>query len=784
MPHMSVKLRPGVDQNETPALNEAGIQVSQLIRFIPDKTLGALVQKLGGWTKYYNSAMAAVVRALWGWEDTNLVTHLAVGTQNKTNTYQAQLSVITANSLTDITPRSITDNVTPAVSSTVGSSIFTITDATVTNITFYDTVYIPVHISIGGVILFGLYQTDPNNYISPTQFTVQALDIFGNPQSATATSTSPTVPSLATTSGSSNVNVTLANHGYSVGSTFPILCQTTVGGITFFGNYTVQSVTSSSVFVISATNTASATTSASLNGGLARYIYGFGVGSIPTGTGFGVGGFGTGGFGAGTAIIPTSGTPISSSDWTLDNWGSILLACPIVPPTVLTTTSASGTGTVGTLNFSPAFTVDVGESITVSGMVPTSWNGTYVVTASSSSSVSFATTVTASQTVAGTITVNASPYAPIYAWDPTSGSPTATVIQAGPPVNDGMFVAMPQRQIICWGSSFTGVQDPLLLRWCDVNNYSTTSSWVAQITNQAGSYRLPKGSKIVGGLQGPQQAFIWTDLAIWSMQYVGQPYVYSFNEIGTGCGLIGRKAAQPVNGVIYWMGPSQFFKLDGSGVSPVFCPIWDVIFQQLDTSNASKIRCAVNSRFGEVTWYYPTLSSGGEVTAYAKYNVNLEAWDYGTLGRSAWIDQSVLGPPIGADPSLLYLYQHETSNDADGQAMVSYFTTGYFALSDGDYKMFVDEIWPDMKWATFSGTQSATVNMTLNATDFAGTAPNSTALAPYTTAYGPYGVTQSTQWVNPRIRTRLMSMTIGSSDVGSFWRIANIRYRGQPDGRY
>jgi hypothetical protein len=153
----------------------------------------------------------------------------------------------------------------------------------------------------------------------------------------------------------------------------------------------------------------------------------------------------------------------------------------------------------------------------------------------------------------------------------------------------------------------------------------------------------------------------------------------------------------------------------------------------------------------------------------------LNAWDYGSLGRSAWIDQSVLGAPIGADPSSLYVYQHETSNDADGAAMNSYFTTGYAAISDGDQKIFVDEIWPDMKWGLYGGSQGATVSITLNAADYPGTAP---------TSFGPYAVSTSTQVFVPRVRARLLSFTIGSSDTGSFWRLGNIRYRGQTAGRY
>lgn len=773
MPHAAVKLIPGVNQNETPALNQAGISETNLIRFIYDPTMGALIQKLGGWTAYYPNSLSVIPRALWAWQDTNLVGRLAIGTQNQSATYETQLDVITNGVLTNITPRSITDNITAVVQTVAGSAQILITDTTTQNITNYVTVYIPVHISIGGIVLFGLYSCDPDGYISATTYSIFAYNSLGNLVIPPTSSTSPVLPQLGTTSGSNSVTVTLPNHGYTAGDTFPILATTVVGGVTFYGNYIVQSVTSTSVFTIFSNNNASSTTTGYINNNKAQFIYSFGVGAIPTGTGYGIGGYGTGGYGTGTAVIPSTGTTISANNWVLDNWGQVLLSCPISPPIVLSTSSASGTGSVGTIVFSGAtYTIPVGESITVAGVTPATWNGTYVVTAATSSSVSFATTVTAAITQQGTITVNAVPFQPLYQWDPTSGSPTATILPYAPVVNDGMFVAMPQRQIVAWGSTQTGIQDNLLVRWCDVNNYN---DWIATATNQAGSYRIPKGSKLVGCIQGSQQAYLWTDIALWSMQYIGPPYVYSFNEIGTNCGLISRKAAASINGTIYWMGPSQFYNLTGGGVTPVPCPIWDVIFQDLDTSNLDKIRVAVNSRFGEISWYYPTVGGSGEVTNYVKLNVFLNVWDFGALGRSAWIDQSVLGPPIGADPSNSYLYQHETSTDAAGQPLLASFTTGYWATSEADVKSFIDQVWPDMKWGYYGGTQNATVNLTFNVTDYPGETPIS---------YGPFALTQGTNFISPRFRGRLVSIKLDSTDVGTFWRLGNIRYRAQPDGKY
>lgn len=695
MPHSQFRIVAGVDQNETPTLNQAGVSQSQLIRFFYDRNGVGLVQKLGGWTAYYGAPIITVVRALWAWADQNLLNHLAVGTQNLNGA--TQLSVITNGAQQVITPQYVVDNIAPVVSTTSGSATATITDATTMGITQYDAVFIETHISIGGLILFGLYPT-VNPSASATTYEITAVDTLGNPLPASGSSSSPTVASFTTANGLNTVTVTLANHGYVVGSTYPVLVSTTVGGVTLYGNYVVQSVTSTSVFVINAAQVASSTATASINAGNARYLYSFGIGGEPVGSGYGVNGYGTGGYGSGTTISPSLGTAIPATDWTMDNFGQILVSCPV--------------------------------------------NGTL--------------------------------FQPVYLWDPTSGAQIATCIATGPTINDGVFVAMPQRQIIAWGSSFTGIQDPLLIRWCDVNN---PLQWIGQVINQAGSFRIPRGSKIVGALQMAQQGLIWTDIAVWSMQYINQPLIYSFNEIAAGCGLIGRKAAGVIGGTVYWMSQSQFFTISAEGVQIVPCPVWDVVFQQIDISNASKIRTAVNSRFNEIAWYYPTLTSGGEVAAYVKLNNSTTppSWDFGMLSRSAWVDQSILGPPIGADPSSLLIYQHETSPDAGGQPMLSSFETGYMALSDADVKMFVDQVWPDMKWGPYAGNQNATVMLTFYVADY----PS----GPVTT-YGPYALTDSTDYIRPRFRGRLVSIGISSSDTGSFWRTGGMRYESIPDGRY
>ena len=284
-------------------------------------------------------------------------------------------------------------------------------------------------------------------------------------------------------------------------------------------------------------------------------------------------------------------------------------------------------------------------------------------------------------------------------------------------------------------------------------------------------------SSDLGCIQEPQQGLVWTDLSVWAMQYVGPPYVYQFNEIGSGCGLIARKACASMNGAVYWMSQSQFFMLAGNGVEPITCPIWDVIFQDIDMTNADKIRIAPNSRFSEIAWYYPTTTSNGEVAKYVKYNTAVGTWDFGSLSRTAWINQSVLGAPIGAGPvgTQNFVYQHEMSPDADGQPMTTSFTTGYSVIAEGEWKSFVDQVWPDMKWGYYGSAQDADLTITFYVTDY----PHSTPLV-----YGPYAFNNQTDFLTPRFRGRLVSIKMESADLGSFWRIGATRYRYQPDGKF
>lgn len=543
-------------------------------------------------------------------------------------------------------------------------------------------------------------------------------------------------PEFTVVSGSATVTVDLVNHGYQVGDTFNAPISTSVGGTTVFGLYTVTKVNTVDQFEITAEVPATSSASVYENNGQIRSETFVSIVVADQGDNFVYGGgiYNEGLYGSGFVEASADGTPITAVDWSFDNWGSILTACP-----------KDGA---------------------------------------------------------------------LYYWQPVgSAIQNLSYMPNAPVYNTGAFVAMPQRQVIAYGSSFGSIQDPLLVRWCDLEDFTV---WQGTAINQAGSYRIPTGSKIVGGLQAPQQALLWTDLDLWSMTYIGQPYIYGFNKIGANAGLISQKAAGQMGGVVYWMSQKQFFRFAGNGVEPLPCPVWDQVFQNFFPGNdangnpyTDRIRCAPNSQFNEITWYFPAhytydidpatglnlsqMQIGtGEVNAYVKYNIALNQWDYGyqhpdnpavLVGRTAWIDQSIFGGPIGAGAGTsvvgqtngFYVYQHETSNNADGAAMEAGFTTGYAALADGDNMIFIDQVWPDMKWGFVDEDKTAQVKITFFVTNYPGDPP---------IEYGPYTVTQQTQYLSVRMRGRLVAIGVSSTDLNSFWRLGAIRYRYQPDGKY
>lgn len=678
MPIIALKLVPTVNAEYTPALNEAGIASANLIRF-----KAGLPEKLGGWQKFYPYAMTGTPRDMHAWEDLNSTPHLAVGTVGSGTT----LNVITNGSTAqNITPLSFLSNFTANFSTGLNSTIVTVNDPNISNVTTYDAVFFNTPVSVGGLLLQGQFPIA--SVTGTTTYTIE----FSSAASSTATSTG-SIPVFTTSLSNTAVSVALPAHGQVPGDRFTFPIPTTMSGITIDGTYPVNTTPSSSVFTITASAQATATATTSMNSGRAQLLYSIAVGPQEIGAGYGLGGYGLGGYGTGVLQPTQNGSSITASDWTLDNWGETLLACP------------KGGG--------------------------------------------------------------------IYQWTPTGGFLNAGLITAAPPFNNGIFVSMPAQILVAYGSTASDnlQQDPMIVRWSDQEDYE---NWTVSSTTQAGSFRIPRGSLIVGGLQAPQQSLLWTDLGLWAMVYQGPPYVFGFNELMSGCGLIGPHAVAVMRGAVFWMSPGNFFVFGGGGAQAIPCTVWDAVFQDLDTDNQSKCVAAANSNFNEITFFYPSLSGGtGEIDSYAQLNIESRAWTYGTLARTAWIDQSVLGEPIGATPQGLVM-QHETSPDADGQPLQATFTTGWFTIAEGQKLTFLDWFFPDMKWKYFNGSSSASVQVLIEAANYPNETPRS---------YGPFTMTDAKDYVNCRLRGRLVRMTFSSSDVGTWWRLGNMRFRAAEDGR-
>lgn len=757
MPIESIRLKPGINADYTPTLNEGGWSASNLIRW-----KGGLPQKIGGWEKYWSASIGSSVRALHAWRDLNSANHLAVGADET-------LGVITSDILTDITPQIISSDFAPYITTTSGSRTVEITDPNVSNVTSFDSVFFLTPVTIGGLILVGGYaitlvtgthtyqieslraatatvgrgtitaataanpceitatahgftngqkvlisgvagMTQLNgNFYTVAGATTDTFELSGVDASAYTAYTSGgfvyggITPQIDSTSGSAIITVTIIGHGLSPGNqvTFPF--STTISDVAISGTYTVVSTPTADTFTVTASTAAAASDTAIMNDGLVRMRYYINLGPASTSAGYGLGTYGTGGYGTGVAITAQTGTPITTDDWTLDNWGKTVVACP------------DGGG--------------------------------------------------------------------IYTWEPDGGFSNARLItsQRAPIYNTGIFVAQPAQILVAYGSTTSGLsgigvyQDPLLIRWSDQDDYE---DWTVDTTDQAGSQRIPRGSRIVSGMQAPNQALIWTDIALWSMQYVGQPLVFSTNEIATDCGLIAKHARCVMGGVVYWMGDSNFHMLSGR-VSVLPCTVWSIVYDDLDVANSNVCWAWANSLHNEVWFFYPSLTDAtGECSRYVKVTVPTSPsepyiWDHGTLARSAGIGQSVLGSPISATFSGL-IYQHEVDDNADGQPINSWIESGDLMIAEGSVAAFVDRWWPDMKWGPYGGDDSAVVTLTFTCFD---------DMTGDTFTDGPHTLTDSTNFVIPRFRAHRTRLRIESSNHGPAWRMGRNRYRVAPDGK-
>jgi hypothetical protein len=297
---------------------------------------------------------------------------------------------------------------------------------------------------------------------------------------------------------------------------------------------------------------------------------------------------------------------------------------------------------------------------------------------------------------------------------------------------------------------------------------------------------------------------LWTDVGLWAMAYVGYPNVFGFNEIAQGCGLIAKGAIAVYGPMVFWMSRDAFWMYTNGAVQRLQCDVWDIVIKNLNNKRDnygnyiyfSHIRGAANSGYDEVTFHFPSMASTtGENDSWVKYNTVTGEWDYslsvpqlGMVGKtpiqiSAWIDQNIFGHPISSmiasDGENSLIHQHEMGMDANGQPINWMIQTGFFMLSEGEDKVFVDLCIPDFRWRRWQQAQSvsAQVQITLYTAEYPDD-PEETWIP-----YGPFVVTNATGAFEPRCRGRYFFALIQGNDTGSFVRLGGIKFRFAPDGR-
>lgn len=384
----------------------------------------------------------------------------------------------------------------------------------------------------------------------------------------------------------------------------------------------------------------------------------------------------------------------------------------------------------------------------------------------------------------------------IYYWDvstKTLGTDRAVLLSTisgasnAPTLQNFIVVSDINRFVFCMGANALGSStlDPMLVRWSDQED---AGNWTPSSINQAGSLRLSQGAEVITAVQARQELLIWTDTAMYSLQYVGAPIVWGSQLIGDNISIASSNAATYANGVAYWMGIGNFYKYDGR-LQPLRCDVKKYIFNDFNTEQYTQVFSGTNESHGEVWWFY----CSGSVTAidrYVVYNYEQDIWYYGTLARSAWLDSGLRDFPIAATYNN-NLVDHERGLDnaetSTPAAIDAHIQSAQFDLEDGHQFAFIHRILPDV---TFDGStaDSPAVTMTLLPLQNSGSGYTSPASEGGSSSGGVTRTSSSpieafTSQLNVRVRGRQMAIKVESTGSGVTWQWGAPRIDMRPDGR-
>ena len=323
------------------------------------------------------------------------------------------------------------------------------------------------------------------------------------------------------------------------------------------------------------------------------------------------------------------------------------------------------------------------------------------------------------------------------------------------------------------GSSRTGTIDPMLIAFSDQEN---SLDFEPLSTNTAGSLRLSSGSSIIGGVKSRQEILVWTDTALYSMQFIGPPFTFGVNLINEGTGLIGPKAAVKTPSGVYWMSYNNFYVYNGT-VQTLPCSVHNYVFSDINLTQSFKINAFTIKDKSEIGWFYCS-SNSDEIDRYVIYNYVDDIWFYGQLSRTAWLDSGIVNYPRAVSGG--YLYEQETGFNDDGSPMTNVFIeSSDLDIGDGEQFSFIKRIIPDYKF--IQDDNSGNVNVVLKTRNF----PGDTLTTNSTSA-----ISSSTQQAFVRSRSRQIALRFESNDdatndgnLSIGWRLGATRIDIKPDGK-
>ena len=703
--------KPGINREGTAYDNEPAWFDCNLIRFRMGRP-----EKFGGWQKLISTTYQGTARALHNFVSLAGTKYLGLGTHLK------YYIVENNNAFNDITPTRKTSTNSITFAATNGSSTITVTDAS-HGAVLNDFVTISGAVSLGGLITAAVLNQEYQiaSIIDGNNYTITAKDTSG---------------STVTANSSDSGNGGSGTDGvYQINTGLDTVVASTGWGAGLWGGTTEGALT----------------TTLNDSGGISN---------------------------SDTTIILTSATGFVASDTILI--GEELITIGSVSTNTLSSCTRGVQGSTAAAH-SDGATVQL---VTGNADSANDFNGWGEAATAGVETATTNLRLWSHDNYGEDLIINARGGG-IYRWvenNTTSTRASELHTQAGankvPTVGLQVLTSEIDRHLIIFGSdpldgtgNRTGELDPMLISFSDQEN---PLEFQPLSTNTAGSLRLSSGSKIIGGVKARQEIIVFTDTAIYSMQFIGPPFTFGINLINENTGLIAPKAAITAPDGVYFMSYDSFYVYNGT-VQQIPCTVRNYVFSDINQSQAFKIHGFSNNKHSEVGWFYPSASTT-EIDRYVIYNYQEQVWYYGQLNRTAWLDSNIENYPQAAGSN--YLFQHEFGFNDDGSEMTNVFIeSGDFDIGDGEAFSFLRRVIPDLKF--LDDDSASNVNIVTKTRNF----PGDNLDSGQTSTVSP-----ATQQGHIRARGRQAVLRVNSNDgdsgnLGVGWRLGATRYDIRTDGR-